>query len=691
MFYNRDLSWLGFNFRVLQEAADNEVPLYERLKFLSIFSSNLDEFFRVRYPSVIALSKLDKKTRIKASPYSTEDISERIQIEINRQLDIFGSILLTEIIPELKNNGINFYYNSEIRKEHLAEIKEIFLSHVLSFIQPIFLDGNSTQTFLPANNHLYFVVSLKENNEGFLKQAIINIPSNKLKRFFTLSPIDGMEQVIFIDDIIRENLGLIFPGLEIIGVYSIKFNRDAELQMVDEYSGDLLNKIEKQIKKRDVGLPSRFLYQNGMPGNLQLFLASAFKVKFEDMFAGGRYHHLSDLSGFPTFNKDLTYKKLKPLSTLNMMDSGDIFNVLNRQDVLLHIPYQSYNPVLSFFNQAAVDMDVTDIYITLYRVAAESHIVNALISAAKNGKNVTAFIELKARFDEANNIKWSRVMKDAGVKIIYSLPDIKVHSKIALIKKRKGPDDISYAILSTGNFNEITAQFYTDHVLMTTDNVVVKEMISLFKFLQKKDKTPENNKLKFDKLLVSQFNLNTRLEKYIATEIEKAGRGEEALIRIKVNNLEEPNFIKLLYKASQAGVKINLIVRSICCLVPGVPGISENITIKRLVDRYLEHTRLMIFGSGENAEVIMGSADLMTRNLYHRIEVCIPVTTPELTQQLIKYFEIQWQDTDKAVTLTANLEQQKEAETNPDNPDSYRGEQKLNAQNSIYNYLKNIS
>lgn len=279
-------------------------------------------------------------------------------------------------------------------------------------------------------------------------------------------------------------------------------------------------------------------------------------------------------------------------------------------------------------------------------------------------------------------------MKDAGIKIIYSLPEIKVHSKIALIKKRKGIDHVSYAILSTGNFNEITAQFYTDHVLMTTDEVVVKEMISLFKFLQKKDlpasagKIVENTKLKFDKLLVAQFNLNPVLEKYIDLEIEKANQGKEALIRIKVNNLEEPGFIKLLYNASLAGVKIDLIIRSICCLVPGLPGISENITIKRLVDRYLEHTRLMIFGAGENTEVIMGSSDLMTRNLYHRIEVCIPIKTPELKQQLIKYFELQWQDTDKAVTLTSNLDQQKEVESNLP---------KLNAQQSIYNYLKNIS
>jgi polyphosphate kinase len=288
MFYNRDLSWLGFNYRVLQEAADKEVPLYERLKFLSIFSSNLDEFFRVRYPSVIALSKLDKKTRMQVTLGSTEDIPEKIQNEINRQLEIFGSTLLKEIIPELKKNGIIFYYNSKIKHEHKAEVKEIFLSNVLSFIQPIFLDGQSADTFLPANNQLYFVVSLKENNQGLLKQAIVNIPSNKIQRFFTLTPIDKLEYVIFIDDIVRENLVSLFPGLEIIGVYSIKFNRDAELHLVEEYSGNLLEKIEKQLNKRDLGPPSRFLYENGMPRNLQLFLASAFKVKYEDMLAGGR-------------------------------------------------------------------------------------------------------------------------------------------------------------------------------------------------------------------------------------------------------------------------------------------------------------------------------------------------------------------------------------------------------------------
>ena len=682
MFYNRDLSWLGFNYRVLQEAGDIKVPLYERIKFLSIFSSNLDEFFRVRYPAVLAISKLDRKIRLQVSPGSTDDIPERIQNEINRQLQLFGQQLIEEIIPALFKNGIIFYYNSEIRLEHIPEMREFFLSQVLSFIQPIFLDGRNKHRFLPENNQLYFVVTLKEAGQGVLKQAIINIPSAKLNRFIVLSPINNIEYVCFIDDIVRENLPYLFPGLEIISVCSIKINRDAELHLTDEYSGDLLTKIEKQLKKRDYGSPSRFLYEAGMPRNLQLFLAAAFGVKYEDLFAGGRYHHLSDLSGFPSFNKALQYPKLIPFSSLNLMNSGDIFNVLNKQDVLLHIPYQSYNPVLSFFNQAAVDIEVTDIYITLYRVAADSHIVNALISAAKNGKKVIAFIELKARFDEANNINWSRIMKASGIKIIYSIPDIKVHSKIALVKKKKGIETLTYAILSTGNFNEITAQFYTDHVLMTTDPPIIKEMTQLFKFLQKEDGSLDNSKIRFEKLLVSQFNMNDRLETYINNEIQKATLGQEAQIRIKVNNLEEPYFITLLCKASQAGVRIDLIIRSVCCLMPGVPGLSEKIRVKRLVDRYLEHTRLMIFGAGDTAEVIMGSADLMNRNLYNRIEVCVVLKNTLCKKELIDYFDIQWSDNVKSVELLSNLEQKKKGV----------GEEiSINAQQTIYNYLQSKS
>ncbi len=680
MLYNRDLSWLGFNYRVLQEAANKNVPLFERIKFLSIFSSNLDEFFRVRYPSVFAFTKLSGKTHAQVTSVYNEDVPAKMQSEINRQLEIFGKTLQQDIIPGLAENGIIFYYKSEIRTEHIREIREIFLSNVLSFIQPIFLEGDIKQRFVPENNHLYLIVTVKGTDGISQRHAVINIPSRKLPRFFVLTPLFDNEYVIFIDDIIRNNLTCLFPGSEIIGVYSIKFNRDAELKLEEEFSEALLYKIEKQLKKREYGPPSRFLYEQDMPRNVQLFLAGAFDLKFEEMFAGGRYHHLSDLASFPTFNKPLKYEKQKPLPLTDIMDCGDIFNILNTKDILLHLPYHSYNPVLSFFNQAAVDFNVSEIFITLYRVAADSHIVNALISAAKNGKKVTAFVELKARFDEANNIKWSRQMREAGIKIIYSIPHIKVHSKIALIKKKKGQDIVSYAILSTGNFNEVTAQFYTDHVLMTSEPTIINELTQLLKYLQKDNIDLEKPRLKFEQLLVSQFNMVERFEKLIDQEMQKAALGEEALIRIKVNNLEEPHMINRLYAASQANVKVQLIVRGICCLVPGLPGVSENITVTRLVDRYLEHTRLFMFGAGDNPEIFMGSSDWMTRNLYHRIEVCVAITNISLKHELVEYFDVQWRDNDKGVVLSPNQEQQQMAQDN--------SSEIINAQTTIYQYLQ---
>ena len=676
MLYNRDLSWLGFNFRVLQEAADKRVPLFERLKFFSIFSSNLDEFFRVRYPSIVAFSKLNRKTQIQVKNEYDENLPEKVHNEINRQLQVYSSILNQSLLPELKKEGIYLYYNEAINEDHIHEIKEIFLSQVLTFIQPLFLDAELSKNFIPENNYLYFVITLRAPGGQTIRHAIVNIPSEKLPRYFTLTPINDLQYVIFIDDIIRENVPCLFPGFEIMGIYSIKFNRDAELKFDEEYDPDVLNKIEKQLQKRQYGPPSRFLYQEGMPRNVQLFLASAFEIRHEEMFEGGRYHNLSDFAKFPTFGKSMFYPQLKPLSYPGEMNCGDIFDVLNQRDILLHLPYDSYNTVLSFFNQAAVDSSVTDIFITIYRVAADSHIVNALISAAKNGKNVTVFVELKARFDEANNIKWSRVMKEAGVQIVYSPAEIKVHSKIGLIKKKMGDQTVCYCILSTGNFHEVTAKYYTDHVLLTTDPVVTQELLELYKLLSKR----KREKVQFDSLLVSQFNMIEKFERLIEQEIQKVQMGKEGLIRIKVNNLEEPSMIHMLYKASNAGVQVQLLVRSVCCLVPGVDGLSENITVKRIVDRYLEHSRIFIFGCDEDCEVIMGSADWMNRNLHRRIEVCVPIKDKTCRQELLDYFKLQWQDNDKAVVLSSSMENMKEM----------NGEvQGLNAQISIYNYLKN--
>lgn len=681
-YFNRDISWLGFNRRVLSQSANKDVPLYERLKFLSIFSSNLNEFFRVRYPEALALSVLGKKTRKNIDNYDKDNITSIKEI-IEEQLLLFGEILRGQIIPALKENGIVFYYNVPILPVHLPEVRELFLAKVLSFIQPIYLDGKVGKNFLPENNKLYFLVTLKEKEEGILKQAIVNIPSDKLERFFVLSPVDEYEYVIFIDDIVRENIAHIFPGQSVEGIYSIKINRDSELHLEDEFSGDLLKKITKQLKKRDFGPPSRLLFEHSMPSNLQMFLASSFNMTSDEMFEGGRYHNLDDLSQFPSFGKDLFYKKIKPLHLPQIMNSGDIFKAISQKDILIHVPYQTYNPVLSFFNQAAVDVNVTEIYITLYRVATESHIINALISAARNGKRVVAFIELKARFDEENNIKWSKVMKEAGVKIIYSIPGIKVHSKIALVRRKSIEGTENYSIIATGNFNEVTAQFYADHVLMSADKKIAGELLQLFKFLELRNEVDSSKKLKFSMLLVSQFNMVPRLNSLIDAEIKNAKKGLPALIRIKVNNLEEKEIISKLYEAALAGVEVQLLVRGINCLVTEQPGMEGRITVKRIVDRYLEHSRFLIFGINENASIFLGSADLMTRNLIHRIEVFVTVKDPSCRQQLLSYFDIQWKDNSSSVILLPDYVQV---------PESCGEEHPLNAQKAIYDFLsKNIA
>lgn len=674
MFYNRELSWLGFNYRVLQEAATPSVPLFERLKFLSIFSSNLDEFFRVRYPAVLALSSLKKKTQKQITAESPVELIEAIHKEISRQLLEFGRVL-DDILPDLRKNGIHLYYSESIKECHQEEITDIFLSRVLSFIQPLLLDGKST--FNPANNQLYFASSLKKSQEDLIRHAVVNIPSDKLPRFFVLSPEEGMNHVVFIDDIIRENMQIIFPGFEILGIYSFKINRDAELDFEEEYHADVLRKIERQLNKRNFGHPSRFLFEKTMPMNTQLFFTSVLDLELDEMFGGGRYHNLKDLITLPAFGKKLLYNSLEPIHK-KLVKNGDIFNLILSKDVLLHFPYHSYNTILSFFNQAAIDPDVSEIYIALYRIASESHIANALISAAKNGKNVTAFLELKARFDEYNNIQWSKKMKEAGVKLIYSIPGIKVHSKIALVKKQNKEHTIHYSVLSTGNFNETTARFYTDHILLTTNATIGNELERLFKFLGERRLPVNANELKFRKLLVSQFNMTERFNELIEEEITKQKEGMPALIRIKLNNLEEQGMINSLYNASRQGVKVQLIIRGICCIIPSLKEISENITVKRIVDRYLEHSRIFIFGAENDCEVMIGSADWMNRNLHRRIEVCVPIDDAGCKQELIDYFELQWSDNDKSIFFDETMQQIKPA-TNGN---------AVNAQQSIYNYFR---
>jgi polyphosphate kinase len=639
-FLDRDVSWLSFNERVLEEAQRNTVPLMERIRFLGIYSSNLDEFYRVRMPAIKALSKLSAKSKTEQSGELLSTVSEKVI----RQQKRFGGIIENEILAEIKKNNIHLAYSEAIPESIQVPVNDYFIHSVATHLQVIKLTRDSG--FFPENNKLYFAVvaRLAEKHQLF----IVTIPSDVLPRFFSRTQ-EGIQYIVFLDDIIKLNLYRVFPEHEVISSHSFKITRDAELNIQDEYIGDLALKIEEKINERDLGLATRFLYQPDMTEHTLRVLLRKLKLKGANVIPGGRYHNLKDLSSFPLSDKKLHYE---PWAQLDFkIDQPSLFQELVNRDILLHTPYHSYKTVLRFFNEAAINPAVEKIYVTLYRVASDSCIASALITAAKNGKEVVVFVELKARFDEANNIKWSKKMKAAGVQIIESIPGLKVHAKIALVKTRIGNQHQLLGLLATGNFNESTARYYTDHVLMTSHDEMLQETETLFEILRKQKKKLPHDKPHFKHLLVGQFNLQARFTELIDREINHARNGLPAYIVIKFNNLEERVLISKLYEASSAGVKIILIVRGVCCLIPGVPGMSENISVRRIVDRYLEHGRVFIFGNKDSPEVYLGSADWMNRNIYRRIEVCFPVYDPELKSELIGIVNIQLKDNDQAVAI----------------------------------------
>ncbi|HEX7847895.1 MAG TPA: polyphosphate kinase 1, partial [Chitinophagaceae bacterium] len=525
-FLNRDMSWLSFNHRVLMEAADKTVPLYSRISFLSIFSSNLDEFFRVRMPAIFAFTSIDAKKTTLREEYP-KDLVQLVQKNVLEQQEEFGRILTGQIIPELKENNVFLYYGDPIMNEHEEWIREYFLSKVLSFLQPVILKKDNQANIFLENNALYFIVDLEEaENPGSRIYALLNIPSSNLSRFSALPDIGDDHYLLFLDDVVRENLEEIFPGFKIHGAYSIKLTRDAELNIGDEFAGDIADKIEKQLDKRDIGRSTRLLFDKTMPVVVREFVQNYFLLRFEEMVEGGRYHNLKDLGNLPNPSKNkLKYKDWPTASHPGFGNHRSIFQSIAEGERMLHLPYQSYNYILRFFNEAAIDPHVKEIYVTLYRVAADSHIVNALISAAKNGKKVTVFVELKARFDEANNLKWSKKMKAAGVKIINSIPGIKVHAKVALVKRQEQKELRYYSFMATGNFNESTGRFYTDHVLFTSNPIFGEELEMLFRYLQSRTLVAGYDKLSFKHLLVSQFNMTNRFSKLIDREIKHAKKG----------------------------------------------------------------------------------------------------------------------------------------------------------------------
>lgn len=652
VFFDRDTSWLGFNHRVLMEAADDAVPLLERLKFLSIYSSNLDEFYRVRIPALLSLKKLEKKTG--ATYYAS--ILVNIEKIISGQMKELGAILEENLIPSLKEKKIKLLYNEAIPDFLQKGCTDYFFNQIAGFLQPIFLNEKNP-ALLIENNKLQILVVLEGTvNEEYL--AIVNIPTDFLPRFYFVDDLNSsIRFIVFMDDIIKANLDKVFTGYKIKASYSFKITRDSALDLKDEYEGDIANKIEQQIKKRDNGLATRFLHQPGISMRILYSVFDKLNLTNGNSVPGGNYHNLKNLLNLPLPDRQhFLYQPWEPADNKNLQTNEDIFTAIALKDIIVHTPYQNFLPVIRFFSEASIDSNVEEIYATVYRVAHDSMIVNSLITAAKNGKKVTVFVELKARFDEENNLKWASKMKEVGVKIIYSIPGLKVHAKIALIKRRENNRLKYYGIFSTGNFNEITAGLYTDHILLTTNAGMVRELEMLFLFFSFRVVPKKYKALHFDHLLVAQFNLQAKFLQLIEQEMELARQGIEATITIKVNNLEEQVMINKLYEASKAGVKIKLIVRGICCLIPGVTNLSENITVTRIVDRYLEHGRLFVFGNNGSPLVFMGSADWMNKSMYFRIEVCFPVYDEKIKKEILQILDIQLSDNVKAATINEHMQ-----------------------------------
>jgi polyphosphate kinase len=660
-YFNRDISWLSFNERVLMEADKETVPLFERIKFLSIYSSNLDEFYRVRMP--VMLRHQQQK--------DNNEYDQANQI-IDGQQSRFRTILSQSILPALQKHGINLYYQDEIPQGLSPDITEYFYCHVAGLLQPVLLTEN--QAFFPENDLLYITVIL--DNELDTEQiAMVNIPTDHLERFVSIKK-NGEDHIIFLDEVIKQNLKSVFPKASHIDSYNIKINRDAVLDMLDDDADDITEILERQLRKRKYGFATRFLYEPGLPERHLQTLNEAFDLSQAAIVQGGKYHNSRDLASLPVLDPLLSYPAWPAARNVDKTDQGkSLFDSLVQHDQMVHAPYQSYDTILRFFNEAAIDPETQEIYTTMYRVAHDSKIALALISAAKNGKKVVVLVELKARFDEANNIRWSKKMKAAGVKIVHSVNSIKVHAKLALVK-RKHSDSPLLGLLATGNLNEGTARFYTDHILLTAYQPMLKEVKKLFRFLSKKKRPEITDKITFQHLMVAQFNLHTRFLQLIDREIVHAKNGLSSGITIKLNNLEEEVLINRLYEASNAGVKINLIVRSICRLVPGVPGQSANITVRRIVDRYLEHGRIFIFTNNTEPEIYMGSADWMNRNIYRRIEVIFPVYNETLKKQLLEMVDLQLKDTQQAVVINDQLRNTTLSHKNG-----------IRSQNAIYNLL----
>lgn len=653
-YFKRDISWLSFNYRVLLEAANESLPIYERINFVSIYSSNLEEFYRVRVADYRAIAYGNKEGD--DSREEAKQIIQEITEEVNKQMEDRIRIYEQAILPELKRNHVLFYQTKqEVNPIHFPFIHQYFDDEIFPYLQPVPVKKGIIHTFL-RDNRLYMAVRARKLGDwdAPFEYFTFKLPYSKVPRFIELPQQGDFYYIMYMEDIIKMNIHKIFPGYDVDSRYCFKISRDADIFIDDVISSkiNMEKELKKKVKRRKIGAICRFVYDRKMSDDFLQFLIDAFDIDANELVPGDKHLNLEDLRYLPNPNKALQVnEKPQPMKLNFLNEKESMFHYVRRKDLLLHYPYHSFSHFIHFLYEAVHDPQCAEIMITQYRVAENSAVINTLIAAAQNGKKVTVFVELKARFDEENNLATAEMMKAAGIHIIYSIPGLKVHAKVVLILRRNKNAQIttSYGCISTGNFNEQTANVYADTSLFTCKPSIIQDLKLLFAKLQGEQVEPV-----FKRLLVAQFNLIPQLKRLIHHEIALAKAGKKGRIILKMNALQDTSMINELYRASEAGVEIDLLIRGICCLIPNQPY-SRNIRITRIVDSFLEHARIWYFGNNGEPKIFLGSPDWMRRNLYRRIEAVTPITDPDLKQELTNMLTIQLQDNSRACWVDENL------------------------------------
>lgn len=644
-FVNREISWLQFNDRVLQEAMDENNPVIERLKFLGIFSNNRDEFFRVRVATIKRLVEI-QKTKDKKPKVVASVVLKQILQTVEEQEKKFNSTF-REIIEELSKHDIEFIDDTQLTEEQGKFVHDYFNSEVVRYLFPLMLKNLNNSDSLQ-DNAVYLAVHLSDST--LVKDddyALVRVPSDMISRFLLVPSENSKNYVMILDDVLRYCMGDIFDpfGFNTYKAYTIKFTRDAELDIDNDISKSFIEQLSDSIKRRKKGIPVRFVYDKDIPESLLHRLIKKLNITTSDnLRGGGRYHNFKDFMSFPVIgDQSLVYKKVPPLQHPRLKQGGSLIKAIRKQDILLHFPYQPFQYVVDLLREASIDPKVRSIKMTFYRAARDSNVIQALINAARNGKIVTVFLEIQARFDEKANIYWTGKLREEGVKIIKTLPGYKVHSKLLLIRRKERGENKYYSNISTGNFNESTARVYADDSLLTYNQNIGKEVNMLFHMFEMPYVLP-----KFSYLMVSPHQMRNDFNRLINTEIRNAKAGKEAWMIIKLNNIVDQKIVDKLYLASKAGVKIDIICRGICVLIPQVKGLSENIRLTSIVDKYLEHSRIQVFANGGDPLYFISSADWMVRNFDHRFETACPIYDKDIQKEIMDILKIQMDDNVKA-------------------------------------------